>query len=153
MNKFVKWGLIVFFGLPAICGIAGLFIAEPAAKTDKPVAQVEQKQEAQKQEEVSYYVLSKQLLKEYVTKKAQAAGTGVPEVDTRFVTYKDWDVDETMKVSQGTFYLGGNDKVEHSYTIRWRKKNNQVLRVEINGQKVYYDEEAQWAAMDDNKKK
>lgn len=36
MNKFVKWGLIVFFGLPAICGIAGLFVADPAAKTDKP---------------------------------------------------------------------------------------------------------------------
>lgn len=147
MNKFVKWGLIIFVGLPMFMGI-GNFLTQPAGEQAKPTAQaVEQK------EEQHYFVLSKQVLREYVTKKAQAAGIGVPEVDARFMTYKEWDVDETMKASQGTFYLGGNDKVEHSYTIRWRKKNNQVLRMEINGQKVYYDEEAQWATMEDDKKK
>lgn len=148
MNKFIKWGLIISIGFPMFIGI-GNFLNQPSVEeTSQPTAQVvEQKQEQH------YFVLSKQVLKEYVTKKAQAAGMGVPEVDARFMTYKEWDYDETMKVSQGTFYLGGNDKVEHSYTIRWRKKNNQVLRVVINGQKVYYNEEAQWATMDDNKKK
>lgn len=147
MNKFVKWGLIVFVGLPMFVGI-GDFLTKPSEQAAKPAAQaVEQK------EDQHHFVLSKQVLRDYVTQKAQAAGMGVPEVDARFMTYKEWDLDNTMKVSQGTFYLGGNDKVEHSYIIRWRKKNNQVLRMEINGQKVYYDEAAQWATMEDDKKK
>lgn len=158
MNKIVKWGLIIFVGLPAVCGISSILFLPKDQSTAKPAVQTEQTQQPavkaeQKKEEDSYYVLSKQVLKELYTKKAKAAGTGVPDIDARFATYKDWDADDTLKVSQGTFYLAGNDKIEHSYTMRWRKKNQQIIRVEIDGQKVYYDAEEQQAAFDDDKKK
>ena len=97
-----------------------------------------------------YFRLSEKYIQEIYRATYQSQGRGVPEVDCRFMTYRDWEiVDGKMKVSEGTFYLGGNKNIEHTYNIRWRNKTGQPLCIVINEQQLFLDKEAQMAAYDD----
>lgn len=97
-----------------------------------------------------YFHLSEKYIQEIYRTTYQSQGLGVPEVDCRYMTYRDWDIiDGKMQVSEGTFYLGGNKNIEHTYDIRWRNKTGQPLCIVINEQQYFLDKEAQMAAYDD----
>ena len=96
-----------------------------------------------------YYPQTEKLIKDIYRKWAQSNGVGIPDVDLRQSTYRDWDVVPPIREAEGTFYLAGNKNIEHTFSVRWRKKNNQLLRVVIDSKRIFYDEEAMWEAMDD----
>lgn len=169
-----KTKIIVTIAFVALICLAGAFgEKQPSDNTPKPAktevaseAKTEKSETAKPAEEKSdkvkpneetkedkfYFVRSEQALKEYFEKQALAAGQGIPDVDARFSTYREWNMTDGIKVSEGTFYLAGNENIEHKYVIRWRIKNDQLLRMAINDKKVYYNEEASYDALDDDKK-
>lgn len=118
-------------------------VAQETPKTETTV------KEPEKAPNRNYFAMSENALKSYYKALAEQAGTGVPNVDARLMTYKDWQSAEGMQVSQGTFYLAGNENIEHSYSMTWRQKTGQLIKLIINGKKIFYDEETAWAAMDD----
>lgn len=96
-----------------------------------------------------YYSQTEKVIKDIYKNWAQSNGLGIPDVDLRQSTYRDWDIVPPVREAEGTFYLAGNKNVEHTFSVRWRKKNNQLLRVVIDSKRIFYDEEAMWEAMDD----
>lgn len=118
-------------------------VAQETPKTEITVKELE------KVPNRNYFAMSENALKSYYKALAEQAGTGIPNVDARLMTYKDWQSTEGMQISQGTFYLAGNENIEHSYTMTWRQKTGQLIKLIINGKKIFYDEEAAFAAMDD----
>lgn len=123
-------------------------VAQETPKTETAVKEPK-KEEPEKVSNRNYFAMSENALKSYYKALAEQAGTGVPNVDARLMTYKDWQSTEGMQISQGTFYLAGNENIEHSYTMTWRQKTGQLIKLIINGKKIFYDEEAAFAAMDD----
>ena len=121
-------------------------------KTNKTEDKQQKVKEVKKSQKIvhDYFRLSEKYIQEIYRATYQSQGMGVPEVDCRFMTYRDWEiVDGKMKVSEGTFYLGGNKNIEHTYNIRWRNKTGQPLCIVINEQQVFFDKETQMAAYDD----
>lgn len=96
-----------------------------------------------------YYSQTEKVIKDIYKNWAQSNGLGIPDVDLRYSTYRDWDIVPPVREAEGTFYLAGNKNIEHTFSVRWRKKNNQLLRVVIDSKRIFYDEEAMWEAMDD----
>lgn len=79
---------------------------------------------------------------------AMKLGVGAPTVDISFTSYRQWESAPGLTESDGTFELSLEKGLKHKFNIRWGKNSNDVLRIVIDGKKIYYNEDLQIKYMD-----
>lgn len=96
-----------------------------------------------------YRAKSNKALTTYYETMASQAGTGVPVIDVSIADYAEWThTDDTLTATKSTYTLGGV-KIKHSYTMTWRTKTGELVKMVIDGKKVMYNEDLMWKALDD----
>lgn len=96
-----------------------------------------------------YKAESTKVLTAYYESLANKAGVGVPVIDEGVADYAEWEsVKDKLMMTKNTYTLGGL-KVKHTYTMTWRMKTGELVKVVIDGKKVMYNEDLMWKAMDD----
>lgn len=79
---------------------------------------------------------------------AQQRGTGTPTVDVSFANYAQWESAPGLIESNGTFTLSSEEGLTHKFSARWGKNSADLIRLEIDGQRIFYSEELQDHYMD-----
>lgn len=96
-----------------------------------------------------YKAESTKVLTAYYESLANKAGVGVPVIDEGVADYAEWEsVKDKLMMTKNTYTLSGL-KVKHTYTMTWRMKTGELVKVVIDGKKVMYNEDLMWKAMDD----
>lgn len=148
----------IFVGFLAL----GMF---SAANTDKeksaatPVAATtettkndtnEAKKEAAKPKDDEYYHLSdaETVLQNVYNDMALKLGVGAPTVDVAFTSYRQWESAPGLTETDGEFELSSEEGLTHKFNIRWGKNSNDIIRIVIDGKRIYYNEDLQVKYMD-----
>lgn len=96
-----------------------------------------------------YRAKSNKALTSYYETVSSKAGVGVPVIDEGVADYAEWThTDDKFTMTKSTYTLGGV-KIKHSYTMTWRTKTGELVKMVIDGKKVMYNEDLMWKALDD----
>lgn len=97
-----------------------------------------------------YKAMSSKALTSYYETMASQAGVGVPVIDEGMADYAEWEsMKNKLMVTKNTYTLAGIDKIKHSYTMTWRMKTGELVKLVIDGETVMINEDLMWKAADD----
>lgn len=74
---------------------------------------------------------------------AEKNGVGVPTVDVSFMSYKEWKSMDGLFETTGTFTLSSEKGLTHSFHIRWGEGSKDVILMDVDGQRIFFNEELQ----------
>lgn len=107
-------------------------------------------QEATKSKDDEFYHLSdaEKVLQDVYNNVALKAGVGAPTVDVSFTSYRQWESAPGLTETDGEFELSSEEGLTHKFNIRWGKNSNDIIRIVIDGKRIYYNEDLQVKYMD-----
>lgn len=91
---------------------------------------------------------AERVLQEIYNNNAMKLGVGAPTVDVSFTSYRQWESAPGLTESDGNFELSSEKGLTHKFNIRWGKNSNDIIRIVIDGKRVYYNEDLQIKYMD-----
>lgn len=100
---------------------------------------------AKKSKDDKYYHLSdaETVLQKVYSDTALKAGVGAPTVDVAFSSYRQWESASGLTETDGEFELSSEKGLTHKFNIRWGKNSNDIIRIVIDGKRIYYNENLQ----------
>lgn len=147
MNAIIK-----YLGITAcVVGIGGGVYTEMTKPKNAPAPVKSPAVVTNKAPEREYQKMSWRVIEAYYKQLAGKLGTGVPKVDFEYTTFKSYESAKGCQVTKGTYFLGGNENIKHSYGITWRQKTGDILTLIIDGKQVYNDEKGKLQAVEDYK--
>lgn len=107
-------------------------------------------QEATKPKDDKYHHLAdaENVLQKIYNDTALKLGVGAPTVDVAFTSYRQWESAPGLTETDGEFELSSEDGLTHKFNIRWGKNSNDIIRIVIDGKRIYYNEDLQVKYMD-----
>ena len=116
-----------------------------AEQQQKKDAEEQQKQEAEsaKKDDVYHKSAVEHALQDLYEQIAEQNGIGAPKVDVAFSDYRQWESAPGLTESDGTFTLSSEKGLTHKFSARWGKGSNELIRLVVDGQKIFYSEELQ----------
>lgn len=107
-------------------------------------------QESAKPKDDKYHHLAdaENVLQKIYNDTALKLGVGAPTVDVAFTSYRQWESAPGLTETDGEFELSSEDGLTHKFNIRWGKNSNDIIRIVIDGKRIYYNEDLQVKYMD-----
>lgn len=98
-----------------------------------------------KSKDDKYYHLSdaETVLQKVYSDTALKAGVAAPTVDVAFISYRQWESASGLTETDGEFELSSEKGLTHKFNIRWGKNSNDIIRIVIDGKRIYYNENLQ----------
>lgn len=94
---------------------------------------------------------AEKILQQIYDDNAMKLGVGAPTVDVSFTSYRQWESAPGLTESDGNFELSSEQGLKHKFNIRWGKNSNDIIRIVIDGKRIYYNEDLQIKYMDNAK--
>lgn len=151
-SNYIIIAVIVFIIIGLVSCMTG-GESENKSDADKPVAtetsQSQTDEATQKKEDNTYhlYDIENVLQKMYDT-IAEQRGVGAPKVDVAFSSYRQWESADGIIESDGTYTLSSENGLTHKFRARWGKNSVDLIRLEIDGQRIFWNEDLQTQYMD-----
>nr|DAF77655.1 MAG TPA: hypothetical protein [Caudoviricetes sp.] len=119
--------------------------AQKQAEQQKKDAEEQQKQETEsaKKDDVYHKPAVEHALQDLYEQIAEQNGIGAPKVDVAFSDYRQWESAPGLTESDGTFTLSSERGLTHKFSARWGRGSNELIRLTVDGQKIFYSEELQ----------
>ena len=86
---------------------------------------------------------------ESIIKNIYAQNGYTVDINIPFTSYKQWESTKGLVETQGKFSVSSEKDTTHTFSIRYGKNSKDVIRIEIDGKRIMWDEDLQTKYMDD----